>query len=262
MRIYANGTGKFIGKFGIGGEPDSTAMLKVTNSGSIAEALILSQNTAGTINDSRLSLYTVRGAEASPETTHNGDYLGTIAFQGYSGTGRSDGALIRAHATALWSGSSSDSPTDLSFWTCPDGAGIPLKRLTISNGGDVYTDEWQDYFASVRGWNNFQIKIIRYKKIGKLVFVNYSLKGEGNSEETTFSLPFTASSTMSFATKVGAAGDNVLGVVDYLGAGVLFPESSLWARVRTDTLWNIATGSVYGNGGDKWLCGQFWYEAA
>ena len=133
----------------------------------------------------------------------------------------------------------------------------------ITGQGDIYSTPWGAVDATVSGWAEGATVDIWYKKIGKLVFVNYKIKGYGNSSATTFSLPVQAASTMELATKVGACGCIYDGAnsVNYLDAGILFPGSATTATVKVDAHWVNYTGDVFGSDYPKWLCGQFWYES-
>lgn len=75
--------------------------------------------------------------------------------------------------------------------------------LTIANSTanlvltptDIYSVAWTDYTASstITGWSSFTAnrKIIKYKKIGKLVFVQWHLEGTSNATSVSFTLPYT-----------------------------------------------------------------------
>ena len=75
--------------------------------------------------------------------------------------------------------------------------------LTIANSTanlvltptDIYSVAWTDYTASstITGWSSFTTnrKIIKYKKIGKLVFVQWHLEGTSNATSVSFTLPYT-----------------------------------------------------------------------
>jgi len=61
----------------------------------------------------------------------------------------------------------------------------------LSVTGDLYTTVWTDYSSTstVVGWASFTSKKIFYKKVGKLVFVVFSIDGTSNATTTTFTLP-------------------------------------------------------------------------
>lgn len=68
---------------------------------------------------------------------------------------------------------------------------------TLSNGVlnvpnyDTSGSAWVDYSATstIVGWSSFTTKIIRYRIIGKQMFVSFFLSGTSNSISLTFTLP-------------------------------------------------------------------------
>ncbi len=63
-----------------------------------------------------------------------GEDLGAIYFNGDDGSTNAIGAEIKAISTADWS--LNDSPTQLTFWTAPDGSTVQ-QRMMIGSGGNV-----------------------------------------------------------------------------------------------------------------------------
>jgi hypothetical protein len=56
--------------------------------------------------------------------------------------------------------------------------------------GDVYTAQYQSYSSSLGGWSGMTGQDTWYKKVGKSVYVNFSLQGYGNgSGPLTFTVP-------------------------------------------------------------------------
>ena len=51
--------------------------------------------------------------------------------------------------------------------------------------------DWIDYSATstIVGWSSFTTKVIKYRVIGKQMFILVSLSGTSNSTSTTFTLP-------------------------------------------------------------------------
>lgn len=162
----------------------------------------------------------------------SGDEIGRINFGGTYDTNplnRTDGGYIRAVAhNANWS--STARPTRLEFYVAgatgsPVGVLqisstdiIPQTKITINNAGgmdisgttlniktsgkiildstsDIYSDDLTDYTAGagVVGWSTFTTKSVKYKKVGKIVFVWYVLEGTSNSTTTSFALPYVPS---------------------------------------------------------------------
>ena len=61
-------------------------------------------------------------------------------------------------------------------------------RLTIDNA-DVYTEAWTNYAPTIVGWGSYTVNTCRYRRIGKMMFVSFSIDGTSNSSTTTISLP-------------------------------------------------------------------------
>jgi hypothetical protein len=125
-----------------------------------------------------------------------------------------------------------------------------LERLEI-----VSTIPWTNYTSSstIVGWSSFIIEVIYYKKIGKLVFVQFTLSGTSNSATTTFTLPYNQQGGVRMRSPCLAqdnGGTHVWGVTDMVISSnlvTLYPTTALNA-------WT-ASGSKEGRG-------QFFYEVA
>ncbi len=85
-----------------------------------------------------LQLGHFRGTVAAADSTQTGDVLGQIDFQGID-TNQSKGARIQAVAAAEWGSGldATDNPTNLLFFTCPDGSGTLTERQRITSEGLV-----------------------------------------------------------------------------------------------------------------------------
>ncbi len=121
--------------------------------------------------------------------------------------------------------------------------------------GDVYTSAITDYSATstVVGWSSFTTKDIRYKKIGKTVFVWYSFNGTSDSTTTTFTLPFTAGLGATTSVPQALTMDN--GVYEAVGICYLSNGSST-VNLRRNP------GSVLFTGSGQKICfGLFTFEA-
>ena len=113
---------------------------------------------------------------------------------------------------------------------------------------------WTDYSgtSTIVGWASYTVKQIFYKKIGKLVFVQYYLAGTSDDTVSTFTVPYAGTATMfvyanSLATDNGTNADT---------AYILLPSTSTVAGYPDKD------GGAWTNTGDKKLWGQFWYEVA
>jgi hypothetical protein len=122
---------------GLVGIGTSTPLTLLSASADGANATI-SAVSYGTGFAAQFLLYSANGTEATPQPTLSGDLIGQIIFQGRD-TARSTGASIRAYASANWgtAGSGADDPTNLSFWTVPDGSQTQFERMTILSNGNI-----------------------------------------------------------------------------------------------------------------------------
>lgn len=84
---------------------------------------------------------------------------------------------------------------------------ITSTGLTIANSTanvvitptDIYSVAWTDYAATstITGWSSFTAnrKVIKYKKLGKTVYVIWHLEGTSNATTVSFTLPYTCVNT-------------------------------------------------------------------
>ncbi|MFN0174536.1 MAG: hypothetical protein ACKVU0_07820 [Saprospiraceae bacterium] len=75
------------------------------------------------------------GSIASPTSILGGNVLGTIAFDGYSGSGFAVGAFLSTRATENWG--ASNIGTRLELGTTANGSSGPISRLVIDHDGSV-----------------------------------------------------------------------------------------------------------------------------
>ena len=132
-------------------------------------------------------------------------------------------------------------------------AGTVTKTLTMSDVGDVYTVEWTDYSSSstVTGWASTPTIAIRYKKIGKLVFVQYKISGTSNLATASFTVPYDNNSSQ--ATYAG-------GVRTYHGSTYEFGYLSVATSSDVVGLYRDSASTSWPTSGDKIVYGQFWYQ--
>jgi hypothetical protein len=137
-----------------------------------------------------------------------------------------------------------------------NGGNIILKSSGVSTDikleatGDVYSTPWIDYTtsATISGWSSLSASGIYYKTIGKLVFIQYEVRGTGNGNFTFISLPYVNNGL--FMTTVGVdstASQYFTAEVSPGGANGI-----AWLRLGADLVWN--------NGVLKNAIGSFWYE--
>lgn len=123
------------------------------------------------------------------------------------------------------------------------------------DGVDFPANLWTDYSATatITGWASFTTQSIKYKRVGKTVFVEFYLDGVSNNAAATFTLPYAKGS--------GAATVGIISVRDNGGSfavGVL----TLLGGASTVNLYASAAGAGWTASGTKTVRGQFWYEAA
>jgi hypothetical protein len=131
--------------------------------------------------------------------------------------------------------------------------------------GDVYTTAWQSFNPTYSGWVASATRSFRYKRIGKLVFVQYSINDEGNGDATHFYLPVDAKDADVYEPALigrGAVGanstDSPTMMTYILGGG----SSKVYFNSIGGLVLGTPSGEVFGSGVNKWVCGQFFYEAA
>ena len=112
---------------------------------------------------------------------------------------------------------------------------------------------WTDYSATstIVGWSS-STDAIFYKKIGKLVFVQFYITGTSDDTVTTFTLPFTQQSDVRLHIPIKVV-DSGTGAV---GLATLASDASIVL------CYDSIAGSAWTDSGTKTIWGQFWYEAA
>lgn len=130
--------------------------------------LFQAANSVGPVYASRQS----NGTNASPVSTATGDTLGRYDFNGYNSGGPSYGtaANITIAADTGWSSTASDDPGKITFGTSPDGAGVPLPRLTINAVGNVGVGSTTPFGLLSVGTNNIGNFIISTSTSGQACF--------------------------------------------------------------------------------------------
>lgn len=128
------------------------------------------------------------------------------------------------------------------------------KKVQVSNlplGFGVLTD--YSATSTVVGWGSFTKKQIYYQKIGKLVFVAYSLAGASNSATTTFTLPDAcpAAPDQNFITYAVDNGTTAVAAIGYVT-----PGSNVVVMTKN------MPGAAFTNTGTKSSVATFVYSAA
>lgn len=129
----------------------------------------------------------------------------------------------------------------------------------LTSGTDIFSDGWQDWSPLVSGWTTPTTRF-RYKTIGDLVFVSYSIHGTGNEDGTLFTLPYSSEYSPTATSRVGTfgydPGADPTGIISFIAV------SGAYAIPCIDTELINAGGPIVASGYPKWLCGQFWYQKA
>ena len=127
---------------------------------------------------------------------------------------------------------------------------------TGASGDDVYSVVWTDYASSstIVGWSGTPTAYIRYKKIGKMVFVQFDISGTSNSTSVTFTVPYAAANTTitqnGITTVVIDDGTAAAMGRCYIGAA----GSTVTCKKSVDGAWT--------NSGSKNAAGFIFYEAS
>ena len=115
---------------------------------------------------------------------------------------------------------------------------------------------WTDYSATstIVGWSSFTTKSIYTKKIGKTVFVSYSIAGTSNAATASFTVPYTIASPNFYSVSgyaSDAGGNPVAGNIVVVAGGVAI---DLRKDATTNAAWTAS--------GTKMVLGRFSYESA
>ena len=120
----------------------------------------------------------------------------------------------------------------------------------------VTSVSWRGYHdaSTIVGWSAYTAKLIYYKKIGKLMFVQFYIDGTSDDTVATFTIPHTPNANPSFsAFYVRSRDDNV-----WLAQGL----GLLTGGNATIQCYTTSDGALWTNSSTKTIVGQFWYEAA
>jgi hypothetical protein len=142
-----------------------------------------------------------------------------------------------------------------------NGEGMSTVRTKLNN---VITEinlldptDWVDYSATstIVGWSSFTTKRIRYRVIGKQIFVSYNLLGTSNSTSANFSLPFPILNNTELATPLVVNNGGYALVIADLSGGCFISSNTFGVRwAGSSTGWTAS--------GTKQISGQFFYEIA
>jgi hypothetical protein len=127
---------------------------------------------------------------------------------------------------------------------------VAIKSLDI-----VTAIPWTDYSATstITGWSSYTYKLIYYKKITDLIFVQFYIRGTSDSTSTNFSLPFAQNNDL-IVNVWARIKDN--GGAWSTGFAEVSPAGS------TCYVYPTAAGGSWTASGEKGVLGQFWYETS
>lgn len=187
---------------------------------------------------------------AGAGTTASYTHFITNSENFFVGVEDSDGGEILAGSTGYALVMATESSRPIQFGTANTLA------LTIGTNQDVYTVAFTDYSSTstVVGWSSFTTKRLYYKKIGKLVFVEFQFNGTSDSTSTSFTLPFTPSSNITFRIAAKASDNGVSLATPASGTVTLSSTTVSFSSDYASAGWTAS--------GTKSLNGQFFYEAA
>jgi nitrogen fixation protein len=163
--------------------------------------------------------------------------------------------LVYSSGTTLWQ--------NKNIYTSIGNASTSTTGLLTSTDWNTFNakldnNAWVDYSATstITGWSSFVNKVLRYKVVGKQVFVSYLISGTSNSTSTSFTLPFTSVS----AQYNEAPNRSFNNGVAYHGFGIIAASSA----TMSFSYWTTATAntSTWTASGTKWISGQIFYEIA
>lgn len=128
-------------------------------------------------------------------------------------------------------------------------------------GGDLpnqINTPWIDFSeqSTIVGWSSFTTKVIRYKVVGNIVYVNLSLVGTSNSTSTTFTLPYLPKITCQGIATLTI--DNALAVIT--GRFIITASDITVVCGRPSTSSNLSPIQTWTSSGQKAITGQFFYE--
>ena len=134
----------------------------------------------------------------------------------------------------------------------PDAEHINDLQLEVEAVETELLDGMVDYSAisTITGWSSFTTKKIYYKKIGKMVFVSFDLRGTSNSTVSNFTLPFISVNN----------GLKVTSVCQIMDNGTLaFGMQEIQPNTSNVGIFPSASGGNWVASGDKYCIGQLWF---
>ena len=135
---------------------------------------------------------------------------------------------------------------DLSQFKTVEQLAAAIKSLDM-----VTSVPWTDYsgISTIVGWTS-STDAIFYKKIGKLVFVQFYITGTSDDTVATFTLPFTQQSDVRLHIPIRVEDNGT----DAVGLATIAGGASICICYDTIGL------SAWTDSGTKTILGQFWYQ--
>jgi len=114
--------------------------------------------------------------------------------------------------------------------------------------------DWVDYSATstIVGWSSFTTKQIRYRIIGKQIFVQFNIAGTSNSTLTNFTLP---NNCLNISPAFTAYSTN-----NGVNAGITYASASINTNIIN--FFSSGTGAAWTATGTKSIRGNFYLEIA
>ena len=128
-----------------------------------------------------------------------------------------------------------------------------IVATSIICSGDIYTEDWTDYSddSTITGFASYSTKLIRYARVGFLVFVQFSISGTSDLATTTFTLPYSNTSNPPVNVVMHSRDDSLWG----WGRIYLAAESA-----EVNLYYGVGAGDTWTNTGTKSVRGEFFYK--
>jgi hypothetical protein len=128
-------------------------------------------------------------------------------------------------------------------------------------GGDLpnqINTPWIDFSeqSTIVGWSVYTVKIIRYKVVGKILIVNFTISGTSNSTTTSFTIPFNAgnlnANNLSNIIRGTNSGSSVIAWAIFTSGSNILTHSYMSTYGTVTSTWTAS--------GTKFITGQYIIE--
>lgn len=187
--------------------------------------------------------------------THDGTENNLLQVENSGTTGDAFSLYTASSTNASFGLNNGTNRISLTIAANLDSAGIftaGTTDMTLGSGIDFFSTIFTDYSATstIVGWSSFSIKQIFYKEIGNMVFIWFNLTGTSNSTTSSFTMPFTNTTSVGNMTAIQVT-DNGTGLI----GRIEIPANSATANAGID-----GAGSAFTNSGTKRIFGHFFFE--